>query len=73
VFEASGSPSGTGTTDQVKVITWLWQSSKQWLALLLQFLVLVDHHLVHDFFDDEQRRKSTNAAAICSEITSQKL
>jgi len=42
------------------------------MAILLEFLVLVEHHLVHEFFEDEQLRESTNAAAVCSEITSQK-
>jgi len=54
------------------VITWLWQASEEWLAILLQFLVLIDHDLVHEFFEDEQLGESTNAAAVCSEITSQK-
>jgi len=43
------------------------------LAILPEFLVLVDHDLVHKFFDDKQLRKSTNAAAICSEATCQKI
>jgi len=43
------------------------------LAILLQFLVLVNHDLVHKFFDDEQLGKSTNAAAVWSEDTNQKL
>ena len=53
------------------MITWLWQASEERLAILLQFLVLVDHDLVHEFFEDEQLGESTNAAAVCSEITSQ--
>ena len=55
------------------MITRLWQSSEEWLAILFQFLVLVDHDLVHKFFDDKQLRKSTNAAAVCSEVTNQEL
>jgi len=58
---------------QVKVITRLWQNCNERLAILLQFLVLVDHDLVHEFFEGEQLRKSTNAAAVCSEDTDQKM
>jgi len=53
-------------------MTWLWRASKQWSAILLQFLVLIDHHLVHQFFDNEEPRKSTNPAAVCSEVACQK-
>jgi len=53
------------------MITRLWNGCKERLAILLQFLVLVDHNLVHKFFDDEQLGKSANAAAICSEVTNQ--
>jgi len=55
------------------MITRLWQSCKERLTILLQFLVLVDHDLVHNFFDDQQLGQSTNAAAVCSEVTNQKL
>jgi len=53
------------------VITRLWQASEERFSALLQFLVLVDHDLVHKFFEDEQLRKSTNAATVYSEVTSQ--
>ena len=55
------------------MITRLWQTCNERLAILLQFLVLVDHDLVHKFLDDEQLGKSTNAAAVCSEDTNQNL
>jgi len=54
------------------VIARLWQTSEERLAILLQFLVLVDHDLVHNFFDDQQLGQSTNPAAVCSEVTNQK-
>ena len=53
------------------MITRLWKASEEWLAILLEFLVLVDHDLVHKFFEDEQLGESANAAAVCSEVTSQ--
>jgi len=55
------------------MITRLWQNCNERLAILLQFLVFVDHDLMHKFFDDEQLRKSTNPAAVCSEDKNQKL
>jgi len=54
------------------MITRLWQASEKRLAILLEFLVLVDHDLVHKLFEDEQLRESANAAAVCSEVMSQK-
>ena len=54
MFEARYAPSSTGTTNQIKVIARLWKASKEWLAILLPFRVLLDHHLVHDVFENEQ-------------------
>jgi len=65
MFEARYAPSSTGTTNQIKVIARLWKASKEWLAILLPFRVLLDHDLVHDVFENEQLRKSANAATIC--------
>jgi len=55
------------------MITRPWQSCKERLAILLQFLVLVDDDLVHNLFEDEQLGESANATAVCSDVTNQKL
>ena len=55
------------------MIARLWHASEERFAVLLQFLVLIDHDLVHKCFDEEQLGKSTNAATICAELTNQKL
>jgi len=55
------------------MIARLWQASEEWLAILPQFLVLVEHDFVHEFFDDEQLGESTNAATVCSDVRNQKL
>jgi len=52
MFEARSAPSSTSTTNQIEVIAWLRQAGEGWFTILLQFLVLVDHHLVHNFFDN---------------------
>jgi len=52
------------------MITRLWEASEQRLAILFQYLVLVNHYPVHEFLDDEQLGESTNAAAVSSEVTS---
>ena len=64
------SPSSTGTTNQIKVITRLWKGSEEWLTILFALRVLFDHQPVHNFLDDKELRKSADTASICPAATS---
>ena len=61
-----GSPPSTGTTNKIKVITWLGKTGEEWLTVAFALRVLRDHQLVHKFLDDKQLGKSANTASIFS-------
>ena len=59
------SPSSTGATNEIKVITWLGKAGEEWLTVAFTLRILVDHQPVHNFLDDKQLGKSADTASIC--------
>jgi hypothetical protein len=58
------SPSSTGTTNEIKVITRLGKAGEEWLTIAFTLHILVDHQPVHNFLDDKQLGKSADTASI---------
>ena len=58
------SPSSTGATNEIKVITWFGKAGEEWLTVAFTLHILIDQP-VHNFLDDKQLGKSADTTSIC--------